>query len=145
MSQWYGNTRTNYFRVNNEEKYKELFKHLVSDSGDNIADFSKNQNDEVLHAFGTYGSIDFLEKIPQENNEDLEYNFDCFISELQKILPDNEAFIMIESGNEKLRTVTGYALVVTRDKIQNIELRDWAVSTAKQLLNNPNFETQVEY
>ena len=142
MSQYYGNTRTNYFRVTDESKYNELFSHLICD-GDDISDFTKVDKDGIIwHGFGGYGTIDFIEN---SHDDDMDYNFDLFIKELQKILPEDEAFIMFESGHEKLCYVIGYALVVTKNDCKHIELRDWAAETAKEMLNNPKFRTITEY
>ena len=57
MSSYYANSRTNYFRVTDEEKYTKLFANLVCDE-DEVYDFTKVENGVTLHAFGGYGSID---------------------------------------------------------------------------------------
>ena len=127
--------RTNYFRVTDEEKYKELFNHLCGE--DNIHDFSKEKNGILYHGFGSYGNIDYID-------ENEEYDFNAFLDELQKILPEDEAFMYFESGYEKLRYVTGFSIVVTKKEIVYESIGNWAISKAKELLGN-TFETEIEY
>lgn len=138
MANYYGCSRTNYFRVTNEEKYNELFSNLTANEAD-IEDFTKEREGVLYHGFGALGSIDYIPK----NSE--EYDFDLFLSELQKILPENEAFIYMESGHQKLCYITGFAIVVTKDKIANIDIRTMALKRAKQMLNNEDYDTQMEY
>jgi hypothetical protein len=143
MANYYSNSRTNYFRVIDEEKYAELFSNLVGDEGE-IYDFSKIENDILLHGFGCYGSIDY--QIPtQDGSDDYDYDFDLFLKELQKILPENEAFIYMESGHEKLRYITGLSIVVTNDKIDSIDIRSSALNLARKMLDNDQFQTELEY
>lgn len=143
MSNYYANARTNYFRVTDEEKYNELFKKLVGDNGEEVYDFTKEENGVKLHGFGCYGSIDFLVSSPDA--EDPEYYFDFFLKELQKILPEDEAFIYLENGHEKLCCVSGFSIIVTKDKIESVDIRATALEKAKEMLNNKDFTTQMEY
>ena len=73
------------------------------------------------------------------------YGFDAFISELQEILDPRDAFIYMESGYEKLRYVTGYAICVTKDKVENVDIINWAEEISKKMLNNPNYNPQLTY
>lgn len=135
-------SRTNYFKVTDEARYKELFSKLVGDE-DEVHDFTKIQNGTNVHGFGSYSSIDYLDTDDEE--EDPSYNFDYFLDELQKILPDDEVFIYTESGHEKLRYITGYSIVVTSKEIKCVDLQSEAISAARKLLNNPKFDTQMSY
>lgn len=145
MANYYSNTRTNYFRVTDETKYAELFSHLVGDE-DCVSDFSKEVNGITLHSFGCEGTI---QAIPMDENpdgaEDWDDDFDGFLKELQKILPDNEAFIFTEVGHEKLRYLVGYSLIVTRNEIKSIDINDDAFELARKMLNNETFTTQMYY
>lgn len=126
--------RTNYFRVTDEKRYNELFSNLV---GMDLEDFTEEKDDVIYHGFGAYDSIDF-----GCNDED--YDFGVFLTELQKILPENEAFIYFESGHEKMRYITGFALVCTHTSISYMNIVDWAKQEAKRLIS-PEYETQTEY
>ena len=141
MANYCSCSRTNYFRVTDEEKYKSLFENLVGGE-DEVHDFSKEENGVRYHAFGAYGSIDY---VAFNGGEDYDYDFDLFLEELQKILPDDEAFIYMESGHEKLRYITGLSVVVTKDKIESLDIRNAALEKARKMLGNPKFNSGLEY
>lgn len=67
MSNYYSNSRTNYFRVTDETKFEELFANLVSDDGCEVYDFTKVVDGVTLHGFGSYGSIDYNKIISMTN------------------------------------------------------------------------------
>lgn len=136
MANYMGVSRTNYFRVTDEDKYNELINGLICE--DHIEDFTMEHNGVLYHGFGAYDSIEYIE----EDSED--YNFDKFLEEIQKILPDDEAFMYFESGHEKLRYVSGFVVVCTKKEIKSMSLDSWAKEQAKQLLGD-NFETKTEY
>lgn len=137
MANYMATFRTNYFRVTDENKYKELFEKLSGE--DVVQDFSyTDDNGNILHGFGCYGCIGYY-------NEDEEYDLDLFFEELQEILPDDDAMIWIKAEYEKLRYVIGSAIVVTKDDIQSMDINTWAVHTARKMLKNENFKTKLEY
>ena len=138
MANYCCTSRTNYFTVTDEEKYKELFSNLISE--DNIEDFTTETDGKISHGFGSYGVIDYC---PDEDED--ECNFDYFLNELQKILPDNEAFMLFEAGNEKLRFVSGSVCIVTNKDIKFFTLRDVALEAARAMLNNNDFDTITDY
>ena len=139
MANYCCSARTNYFRVTDEKRYLELLNTLASDEGEVFAFDEKSEDGTPTHAFGAYGVIYCY----HDGNE--EDDFDWFISELQKILPDDEAFIFFEAGHEKLNYVNGYTTIVTRSNIENISLEGEAIETAKKLLGNETFETKTSY
>ncbi len=126
--------RTNYFRVTDEERYNELFSNLL---GMDLEDFTKEEEGIVYHGFGAYDSISY-----ECDNDD--YDFDVFLTELQKILPEDECFIYFESGHEKMRYVTGFTLVCTHTSISKMDIVNWAKQEARRLIS-PEYETQTEY
>lgn len=71
-------------------------------------------------------------------------NMTSFYKELQTILPDDDAMILLESGYEKLRYVTGFATIVTNKKITFLDLSDLAVKTAGKMLGI-DFKTEMDY
>lgn len=136
MANYMGTCRTNYFRVTDEEKYQELFSNLVAE--DNIHDFTRVKDRVLYHGFGSYDSITYYDE------ESDECDFDFFLDELQKILPDDEAFIFMESGYEKLRYVTGYVVVCTSKEIKSMNMSSWAIVEARKMLGN-DFDTDLEF
>ena len=137
MANYMSTTRTNYFKVTDEEKYEKLFSMLCSE--DNIRDFTEKREDGIYHGFGAYGDISCY-------NEELDEFTDEFYDGLKDILPDGEAFIMISSGYEKLRYVSGFATIVTNDGIEVISLEEAAKKKAGEMLGlDGPFQTQIEY
>lgn len=193
--------RTNYFRVTDEEKYKNLFSRL---SGDDIESFDDAEHPEY-HGFGGFGYLEYrdiptvkewmsslehvkpavffeetyvngeylwvpiqnpdpeavgnlyvYEVIEKEDEYEIhtyedESDIDLddngmleFYQELQKILPDHEAMIYMEAGNEKLRYVVGHATIVTNKEICSINMADAALKTARSMLGEEDFATQME-
>ena len=126
MANYYGASKTNYFRVTDEEKYQELFNNLVAE--DEIEDWTVCINGETYHAFGAFDGISYLDP------ETEEYDLDLFLQEIQKILPEDEAFVYFESGHEKLRYVGGYVCIVTKEEIKDENLESWAKKQAKSML-----------
>lgn len=145
MANYYSNTRTNYFRVTDETKYAELFSHLVGDD-DYIEDFTKTEDGITLHGFGCQGVI---QAIPMDEDpevaEEWDDDFDGFLKELQKILPDNEAFILTVVGHEKLCYLVGYSIIVTGNNIKSIDINEGAIELARTMLNDGTFTTQMDY
>jgi len=129
MANYYGTVRTNYFKVTDEEKYKELFGRLSAE--DEIHDFTKEEDGEVFHGFGSYSCIDYVSE--DEEDEDVG-GIDGFVKELQKILPEGEVFVYEEIGNEKLRYLVGLVVVATKDDIRYNALTEVAKSLAKEML-----------
>ena len=114
-------SKTNYFRVTDEARYQDLISCLYTDSGDKIDHAAYTGEDGVTrYMFGAYGVISYAET--EEERED--NSITGFIEHLQEILPDNEAFVLLEIGNEKLRDVATTAIVCTRDKDQIIDFAD---------------------
>ena len=136
MANYYASSRTNYFRVTDEKEYKNLFQNLIAESG--VYDFTKEIDGVVYHAFGAYDAVDY-------KNGDDDYDFDEFLNSLQKIIAEDDAFIYMESGCEKLRYITGCAIIVTKDKIETVDIRRDALNKAREMLDNKEFNTQLSY
>ena len=138
MANYISTVRTNYFRVTDEERYKELVKNFTCDT-DDVYHHTKNKDGKIFHMFGAYGTIEYV----SDDNE-LCCLSDVFYPELQKILPEGEAFILQEAGHEKLCYVEGRAEIVTKDTVKYVDLA-WAVmEKAKELLGK-DFETELDY
>lgn len=137
MANYYGVAKTNYFKVTDEKKYEELVNNLLAE--DEIHDFSCIIDGELKHGFGSYSAITYC-----ADDEELLYDLEVFLTELQKILPDGEAFIYQETGYEKLRYVTGFAYIVTNKTIEWVSLENSIMTKAKELLGK-DFKTQLDY
>lgn len=132
MSIYYCTCRTNFFKVTDEERYQELTSNLTAEFP--IQDFTKmNENGDIVHGFGCHSPIGY--------KDGLNHNFREFLSELQCILPENETFLFIESGQEKLQYVTGEYTIVTQKDISHINMDECGKTLSRKLLQNPDFET----
>lgn len=140
MANYYETCRTNYFRVIDEGRYQALFNSLTAE--DEIHDFTETRDGVIWHAFGSYSFITFA-YIDTDGEE--EYDMGLFYDELQDILPDGEAFILMGAGYEKLRYVTGYATIVTKDNIKTVNIQHEALKTARDILKNPDWTTEMTY
>ena len=139
MANYMATARTNYFRVTDEDRYQDLFSGLVAE--DDIHDFTETGEDGVIrHGFGTYGWMSF-----EEDEDGGDTGMDSFFEELKEILPDDEAFIYTEVGNEKLRYVVGYSAVVTNKEVKYLDLTNLAIDTASKMLGVAEFKTQMDY
>lgn len=144
MSNYYGITKTNYFHVNDPEEFKKLMRRVVSDDGDIDLWEAKDKDGNPIFAFGGYSSISGVYPIKNNNDdsEDEDYDeadYDLFTSELQKMIVDGEAIIITEIGHEKLRYLTAYAVVITKDDCQYVNLERRAAVKAKDMLGNQEY------
>jgi len=113
VANWYGTSRTNYYKVIDEERYQALFAGLCSSEGD-IEDFSNGD----VHGFGCYNDVFYYPLVDSEGNAKTSEDYDCdgdidlFLYEMSKILAPNNVFILQTVGNEKLRYLTAFSAVV---------------------------------
>lgn len=149
MANYYGVTRTNYFRVTDAERLKKIIDsaHLGEDT---LELFERKADDEIYYGFGCYDSIEGLypnwERADEyDEPEDGEPSFELFEEELQKILNPCDAIIITEVGHEKLRYLTAYSCIITADGVSTVSLADAAIQKAQGLLSNPNWDTAMEY
>ena len=114
MANWYGTTRTNYFRVKDEARYQELYNRLGGE--EEINDFTHKVEGETWHGFGSYCDIGYYELDEDGTiNYDDQLDITDFFKEISKILEDDSCFVMTCVGNEKLRYLTGICFVVFPD------------------------------
>lgn len=109
-----------------------------------MADFYKDNYKEgmtvyLLYAFGCDGSIYGVPNGAKDND------FDFFLSELQKHIAPEDAVILMKSGHEKLRYVTGFATVITSGGIETISIDELAISKAREMLKNIEYSPKMDY
>ena len=122
MANYESVTRSNYFHVKDEDAFSKF---MDTVSGDDMHCWSdKDEDGNTLHAFGCDGSIYGVPNGAKDND------FDLFLSELQKHIAPEDAVILMESGHEKLRYVTGFATVITSGGIETISIDELAISKA---------------
>lgn len=139
MANYNSTYRTNYFTVTDEAKYKELFSRLT---GEDLEDFSGVDNNGPYHGFGGYNGTYYDLDGSREYDGDIE----DFLEDLSKILPEDDAVIYTEVGNNKLQHVSGYSLVATKKEgVKCVDLYDAAKNLAKECLEKDDYTTKMEY
>lgn len=152
MANYYGHTRTNYFRVTDAGRLKQIIDSARSGE-DTISLFQHPIVDEIYYGFGCHDSISGLcENWEQPNAcnntdelDDDEPSFDLFIEELSEILHPDDAIIITEIGYEKLRYLIAWSVVITRNDSFYIDLRSASLQKARDMLQNPGWNTAMEY
>jgi hypothetical protein len=130
MANWYGTSRTNYFKV----KDTDAFKGFVSQfSGVKLWD-----GPDGAFALGADSGSDgyWPSEFPDDGSgEDID-----FIDAVSEHLADGEIAVFVTSGAEKLRYVTGYAIAVRNDgerlqvsidDIYELVMSEWGVQTTE--------------
>lgn len=147
MANYNCSIRTNYFHVKDAEKFREFMNHVLG-SEDNIDLWEKTDNSGCpVFGFGCYGSIlGYVENADEEAEDfDADIAYDAFIDGLSCHVAEDDAIIIFESGNEKLRYVVGSATVITNKDVKYLDIQHLAVEMAGKLLKNPGFDTACEY
>ena len=117
--------------LENDEKFYDMNHNLIPETGKTLNDYELifNEENEIVY------------DIDDAYQDD---SFDRFLNELQKLLPDNDCFVYMESGHEKLRYITGYALVMTSTTCKEMSLDTFINNTVKNLFGE-NFKTRYQY
>lgn len=138
--------RTNYFKVKDNEKFKEFMTHVYAEDLEIF--HKKDENGNELYGFGGYGGISGYfnnENEYEDSDEAWDNAYDNLIDGLAKQVAENDAILLFEVGNEKLRYVVGSVAVITSKGYEYRDITNVGVEIAKQMLNNPNYDTQCSY
>lgn len=130
MANKYSVTRTNYFAVRDEKRFREIIAGLSTD-GKKIHVFDALKDKERLFCFGLYGSIS--------------YDGKTSLKDLCSVVADGHAIILFEAAHENLSYVTGIATIITKDGVTDIDLIKTAVKTARDLLGDASYSPQCDY
>jgi hypothetical protein len=137
MANYCAFTRTNYFAVTDEYKFREHIR--ACQASDDEIQVYEASNGSGKFAFGCYGSLSgFLDDDCDEPD------LDTFYDALQDVLSDGDAIIITELGYENLRYLIGVCTVITKSEIRFLNLSDHAVSLARTMLNDSAFTTQMD-
>lgn len=130
MANYYSKCRTNYFSVTDENKLEEI---INSCKAEGEIQLLKNQE-------GKYG---FCCDCNLYGIGDDDNSYNLLLEELKKILLEDDAIIIINIGYEKMRYLTGGCDVITKNNIEYIDIINVALKTARRMLQNSKFETQI--
>lgn len=152
MANYYGKTRTNYFKVTDEEKFKEIMeKCRMNDSEDGECcpkyKIEKNEDGDTICMFYGYGSV-----LGYGDKEDpTEFDFDSFGYDLCDILPEGEAIIIRHIGSEKFNYLNACATIITSESINFVNFDNLLKIEAKKILEDDGmhvegaFVTRMDY
>lgn len=111
-----------------------------------LSTFKVDESGRITFSFGTYGPIFGYVNGADEENEDFDADiaYDAFVNGLQRYVAEDDAVIIAEAGNEKLRSVVGTVLVITNSDTKYLDIWEIAVETARKILKNVNYNTEYE-
>lgn len=135
--------RTNYFHVKDKAEFRSLMEQVYG-SEDAVEVWEKRDDEgNTTFGFGCYGGI---AGIRDTDDEDLEETaFDRFLEKLQQCVAENDAVIILEAGNEKMRCVVGTALILTSKACEYLDIAELAEKRATELLAIPSWKTKLMY
>lgn len=138
--------RTNYFHVKDEDKFRSLMDRVYG-CEDNVHLWEKkDENGKTVFGFGCYGGIAGIKNALEDENEDVdETAYDEFVDELQRCVAEDDAIIIMESGNEKLRYIIGSAEIITEKDHEYLDISNIAIRKAAEILENCNWATRLYY
>jgi len=138
MADYQSKFLSNYFSVTDVTKFEELIKSCQTEGIMEI--FQKDQPDgSIKYGFGSTNTIHGLPPKGEECGE-----LYIFYGELRKLIPPGEAALVTEIGNEKLNYLVACCTVITQTEIKTIELESYALDLARELLNDPDFDTETD-
>jgi len=136
MANWYGSSRSNYFRV----KDCDAFLQWVEKRG---LGFFKNGEDAALFAIHSGDSTDAGSWPSYDLEADTEIDL---VAELAQHLPKGEVAVLMEIGAEKLRYLTGIAIAVNhKGRAAVVSLDDVYRKAARTFRVQENKITQAAY
>ena len=152
MADYHAKIRTNCFAVTDEMKFRNIISSCSAN--DEIIIFDEKQDDgSKKYGFYCFGSIYGLPETEDNDTavnseesseyEDCDYSYDLFTQALQEIIPDDEAVIIIEIGNEKMRYLVGRCTVITRNDVKYGDIVSVAEKLAQEMLGNSSYETEM--
>ena len=146
MANYCCTVRTNYFHVKDEGKFRELMSRVCG-CEDRVELWEKIDPDgKSVFGFGVYGGIAGLRNAQDEEDCDIdESSYDEFVDGLQGCVADDDAIIIMEVGNEKMRYVVGSATIITSKEYRYMDISELATSKAAEMLGNIGWQTRCYY
>lgn len=119
--------RSNHFQVTDPERLK-----CLTDAGN-----LELWEEDGFYVFGAESSESCSVDTIHIGADELDLT-----EELQAILKDGETCIIIENSHEKIRYVTSFAIIITKDDIEVKSIAEIALKAAKE--KNPDLSKQNE-
>lgn len=151
MANYCGLTRTNYFRVRDVDKFKDIIRRIQCHEGESLTIMEETINNVPHYGFYVEGVINGLiptdddAYIPEDEYDEPEADRDYMLRELSKVIDPEDAILIMEIGNEKMRYLIGYADVITAKGCTAVNLSMEAIVKARKILGNPSWITRTDY
>lgn len=133
MANNYTVTKTNYFEVTDEEKFRNLMQRVYA--GEDKVVILNDGAEPSKRAFGAYDSINGFTK----DGDWCETGYDDFCKELGTLLPDGEVCIITEIGHCKLREVYADYTIITNKEVHSINMAQDIQEKVRRILNDPDW------
>ena len=128
--------RSSYFRVKDEDKWKDLWENHVD--GEDLEDFSyKDDDGNRWHGFGGSGMYGYFNNREALEDDDEMLDPDDFFDKIAELIIGGDACVIYYVGHEKLRYISGSVVVVTEGKVQYNNLADVAHHMMKAIGVDP--------
>lgn len=149
MANYCCTVRTNYFHVKDPVAFRSGMAH-VQGSEDSVELWEEKDGDgNPIFGFGCYGGLfgKVLDEDDEAYDEDEDYDVTYYrlIDFLKESVADDDAVLIMEAGNEKMRYVVGSVLVITSAAVRYGDIQQMGVEIARDLLGDSNWGTQTEY
>lgn len=151
MANYKSVTRTNYFSVTDSNKLKEIVSHIQWCDGA-LEFFNEEKGRWGFWGYGSIRGLNFMDTecnndgdCEEIDTEDDEWEPDVVYEALQKVIAPGDAIIITEIGYENLCYLNAYSIIITCNSIEVEELRTHAILKACEMLNNPKYDTQMEF
>ena len=137
--------RTNYFHVKDEAEFRSLMEQTYG-SEDTIEVWEKRDDGgNTMFGFGCYGGIAGIRNTDEEDDDLEDTAFDRFLEKLQQCVAEDDAVVIMEAGNEKMRYIVGTALILTNKECECLDIAELAEKRAAELLAIPSWKTRLMY
>ena len=132
MDNYHGRTRTNFFKVNNINKFSNFMASVIAEELRITI-----QNSRVC--FTCFGEIQGYNGIHFDDTPDEYHDMEGFLNELQQFLPKDEIIVIMHIGSDGFQNMNGYCCVITKEKNDYTDLFNAAVYMARELSGNQDF------
>jgi len=123
MAKYVNIFRSSYFRVKDEDKWKDLWENHVD--GEDLEDFSyKDDDGNRWHGFGGSGTYGYFNSRDALEYGDEMLDLDDFLDKIAELIIQGDACVIYDVGYEKLRYISGSTIVVTTGEVQYSNLAD---------------------
>ena len=159
--------RTNHFKVKKLDEFKKAMAFAKTCSEDlNVYEDENRKGyfmicgygepsfytDTIRDHFDYAKTEDIKEEITKEdfekfmtNNHIEDSEDDIFFEVLQSFVAEDDAIIYKEAGHEKMRYIGFCGCVITASGIKSININNELMDLAREALQNPTWETKLEY